>query len=137
MFKIGEETTNASILSYRSLKKTNQHEPEYIYYATDLSEPIHAKRVISSSIMSSLKKGDGLAVWIIIVTSIISSLLLITFIVIFVVLILTRYKPSKFHKAAQAIANNHNPARLGYIGSSLSMRINNKMSIIMNSFCKN
>jgi hypothetical protein len=125
VFKIGEETTkNASILSYRSL-----HETEYIFYATDLSEPIHAKRVVSSSIMSSLKKGDGLAVWIIIVTSIISSLLLITFIVIFVVLILTRYKPSKFHKAAQAIANNHNPARLGNIGSSLSMRINNKMSM--------
>ena len=126
-FKIGEEAM--AISSLRSIKRANELESEYIYYATDLTEPIHAKRVVSGSIMSSLKKGDGLAVWIIIVTSIISSLLLITFIAILVVLILTRYKPSKFHKAAQAMANNHNPGRLGNIGSSLSMRINNKMSM--------
>ena len=127
-FRIGEEE-QITVSSYRGLKRDNEPEPNYIYFATDLTEPIHAKRITSNSIMSSLKKGDGLAVWIIIVTSIISSLLLITFIVILVVIILTRYKPSKFHKAAQAIANNHNPARLGNIGSSLSMRINNKMSM--------
>ena len=105
---------------------------ELIYYASEVTEPIYTKQYMpaGSSIMSNLAKRDGIAVWIIIVTSVISSLLLITFIIILVVLILTRYKPSKFHKAAQAmVSNHHNQARMGHLGSNLSMRINNKMSM--------
>ena len=75
-FKIGEANADAN--------------DECVYYATEVTEPILSKRVVSASIASSFAKGDGLAIWIVVVTSIMAAVLLITFIVILAIIVLTR-----------------------------------------------
>ena len=100
IFKIGSDEASIE-LKKRSVESSSSL--NYIYYASDPTEPIQTKQLSPNGILASLAR-DGLALWIIIVISVASSILLISFIIILVVIILTRYKPSKFHKAAQMVS---------------------------------
>lgn len=70
-----------------------------LYFATEPTELIRTKALSVSSSSSR----DGVALWVIIFLCVVSSLLLIGLIITLIVLTLVKYKPSKFHKAAQIV----------------------------------
>lgn len=100
---------------------------EQLYFATRPTEPIHTKPPLNFNLSNSNQNRDGLALWIIIVICVVSSVFLIGVIITLVILTLIKYKPSKFHKAAQLVAGSQQQnARigqpLGNIGNTLNMR---------------
>lgn len=78
-----------------------------LYFATRPSEPIQTKPLNYNLLLSNGLSRDGLALWIIIVICVVASIFLIGVIITLVILTLIKYKPSKFHKAAQLVAGSH------------------------------
>ncbi|CAF1007134.1 unnamed protein product [Brachionus calyciflorus] len=76
-----------------------------LYMATSPTEPIQTKS--NSANLSMSHSRDGIALWTIIVLCIISCVFLLGLIAVLVTLTLIKYKPSKFHKAAQLNQNQH------------------------------
>ena len=74
----------------------------FLLFATQPSEPIKTAGVSQFDLTIGIQ--DGLALWIVILVSIVSILLLVVVTICLVIMLIIRYKPSKFHKAAQMVS---------------------------------
>lgn len=76
-----------------------------LYYASEPSEPIQTRSLHDASAASAgaVTTRETVTFWIVIAICVLSSLFLIGLIATLVVLTLIKYKPSKFHKAAQIV----------------------------------
>lgn len=76
-----------------------------LYYASEPSEPIQTRSLHDASAASAgaVSTRETVTFWIVIAICVLSSLFLIGLIATLVVLTLIKYKPSKFHKAAQIV----------------------------------
>ena len=84
-----------------------------LLYASEPSEPIQT-RVFVSNYESSASNRDKITLWVVVAICVLSALFLFGLIATLIVLTLIKYKPSKFHKAAQIV----NGAGVGGLGVS-------------------
>lgn len=78
-----------------------------LYYATEPSEPIQTRVFLSHA--ASGANRDKITLWVVVAVCVLSALFLIGLIATLIVLTLIKYKPSKFHKAAQIVGSSGAP----------------------------
>jgi protein tyrosine phosphatase len=87
-------------------KLKNINSKRNILFAINPSEPIRTHAYNQFTVLNQAAFRDGMALWIVIVISIISTLILLLIIAALVTLIVVKYKPkSRFRKAAQIVTS--------------------------------
>lgn len=89
-----------------------------LYYASEPSEPIQTRVLTNAHLSSVSSSRDKITLWVVVTVSVLSALFLVGLIGTLIVLTLIKFKPSKFHKAAQIVTGGGASAVSGGSGQS-------------------
>lgn len=112
------ETSSAYQLFY--VFEIGDNRSHALLFATEPSEPIQTRSIVSTVSAASSEKRDKLTLWIVVGVCVLSSLFLVGLIATLIVLTFVKYRPSKFHKAAQiAGANGAQSQQVKFVNGAL------------------